>query len=122
MYTAIIVLIIIAAVLLMIFVLAQDAKGGGITAQFGGATQMMGTKKTTELIEKITWGFAIAIAFLCLSTTFFVDRTSGALPKSVNIEKAKSKKSNTPNPLQVPPKGDEKKSTPPTKQESKEKK
>ena len=42
----------------------------------------MGVRKTTDLIEKVTWGLAIAILVLCLSCAFitkkeFSDRYSG---------------------------------------------
>ena len=64
----IIVLIIIAAVLLVLVVLAQNPKGGG-ASNFGGSgsSQLIGVKKTGDLLEKLTWGFAIAIIVLCLA-------------------------------------------------------
>lgn len=64
-----IVLIIIAAVLLTLIVLAQSSKGGVGTAFGGGASQMMGVKKTGDILEKLTWGFIIAIVVLCVSVT-----------------------------------------------------
>jgi len=64
----IIVLIIIAAVFLVLVVLAQNPKGGG-ASNFGGAgsNQLIGVKKTGDLLEKLTWGFAIGIIVLCLA-------------------------------------------------------
>ncbi len=71
MYTLIIGLIIFAAVLLVLVVLAQNSKGGGLSNQFGGsgASNLIGVKKTSDLLEKLTWGFAIAIMVLSLSST-----------------------------------------------------
>jgi preprotein translocase subunit SecG len=72
MLTFIIGLILFSCVLLVLVILAQNAKGGGLTSQFGGsgATNIIGVKKTGDLLEKLTWGFAIAIMVLSLSTNF----------------------------------------------------
>jgi preprotein translocase subunit SecG len=72
LYTLIISLIIFFAVLLVLVVLAQNSKGGGLTSQFGGssASNIIGVKKTGDLLEKLTWGFVIAIMVLSLSTNF----------------------------------------------------
>lgn len=99
MYTALIVLILIISVLLVLVVLAQNSKGGGVTSQFGGAgaTQMIGAKKTTDLLERVTWGFASGILVLVLFTNFFVNQNgSGQQFSDPNIEKAQQKKTNVP--------------------------
>lgn len=93
MFSTIIVLIIIVAVFLMLAVLIQNPKGGGINSQFtgAGANQLFGVKKTTDLLEQITWGLAIAIAVFSLSTHFFVDKTGTAENSSINVQKAQQK-------------------------------
>jgi preprotein translocase subunit SecG len=70
MYTLVISFVIFFAVLLVLVILAQNAKGGGLTSQFGGssASNIIGVKKTGDLLEKLTWGFIIAIMVLSLST------------------------------------------------------
>jgi preprotein translocase subunit SecG len=92
-------LIIAIAVLLVLVVLAQNSKGGGLTAGFGGpgSSQLMGVKKTNDILEKLTWGFAIAIMVLTISTGFMIDKTGaeGAI-NSVNVERARSLPSQTP--------------------------
>ena len=72
MYGVIVTLIVIVAVLLILVVLAQNPKGGGLSSQFGGSgtTQLMGVKKTGDLLEKLTWGFAVALLVLSVSTNF----------------------------------------------------
>jgi preprotein translocase subunit SecG len=60
------ILIIISAGLLVLVVLAQNPKGGGISSQFGASSQLMGVKKTGDLLEKLTWGFAISLITLSL--------------------------------------------------------
>jgi preprotein translocase subunit SecG len=88
MYTFVIVLIIVISFLLVIVILAQNAKGGGLTSQFGGssASNIIGVKKTGDLLEKLTWSFIIAIMALTLSTNF-IDQTTGS-PSNNVLEKA----------------------------------
>jgi preprotein translocase subunit SecG len=72
MYTLVITLIILFSILLVLVILAQNSKGGGLTSQFGGssASNIIGVKKTGDLLEKLTWGLIIAIMALCLTTNF----------------------------------------------------
>ncbi len=82
MTTLLTVLIIIVAVLLILVVLIQDSKGGGLASNFSNSNQMMGVKKTTETIEKATWGLAISLLVLCVVTSFFVVGHTGTMQKS----------------------------------------
>lgn len=70
MFTLIVGTIIVIAVLLVLVVLAQNSKGGGLSNLAGGssASSIIGVKKTGDLLEKLTWGFIIAIMVLSLST------------------------------------------------------
>lgn len=72
-----IVLIIIVAVLLTLVVLAQSSKGG-VGSSFGGsgASQMIGVKKTGDLLEKLTWGFITAIIVLSLTVNVIMKPSS----------------------------------------------
>lgn len=70
MYTAITILIIITCVLLVLVVLVQNPKGGGISSGLIGSNQVMGVKKTTDFIEKLTWGLALTLVVLCLIAGF----------------------------------------------------
>ena len=60
------ILLVIVCVLLILVVLIQNSKGGGIQSQFGAANQIMGVKRGTEVIEKLTWGLAIGLFFLSI--------------------------------------------------------
>jgi preprotein translocase subunit SecG len=68
--TIIISLACVISVLLVLVVLAQNAKGGGLSSQFGGsgASNLIGVKKTGDLLERLTWGFAITLIILSLMT------------------------------------------------------
>ncbi|MFZ9046128.1 MAG: preprotein translocase subunit SecG [Cyclobacteriaceae bacterium] len=89
MYAVIVSVIILVAVLLILVVLAQNPKGGGLSSQFGGsgASQVMGVKKTSDILEKLTWGFAVAILVLTLSTNFFIEQPEQLL-SSPNLDNA----------------------------------
>jgi|SRR5688572_25192915 preprotein translocase subunit SecG len=77
MFELIVGTIIFVAVLLVLVVLAQNSKGGGLSNQFGGsgASNIIGVKKTGDLLEKLTWGFVITIMVLALSTNFVTQNT-----------------------------------------------
>lgn len=60
------ILMVVICALLVLVVLIQNSKGGGIQSQFGAANQIMGVKRGTEVIEKLTWGLAIGMFFLCI--------------------------------------------------------
>ncbi|AYB33264.1 preprotein translocase subunit SecG [Chryseolinea soli] len=79
MYTLVISLIILFAVLLVLVILAQNSKGGGLTSQFGGSTasNIIGVKKTGDLLEKLTWSFIIGIMLLSLATNFITPSAGG---------------------------------------------
>jgi preprotein translocase subunit SecG len=90
MFSFIISVIIIIALLLVLVVLAQNSKGGGLSSQFGGSStsQLMGVKKTGDILEKVTWGLAIALLVLSLSTSA-LHTTEPTGPTSPNIERAR---------------------------------
>ncbi|UYZ59962.1 preprotein translocase subunit SecG [Hymenobacter latericus] len=90
MYTAIIVLALIVCVLLALVVLAQNSKGGGLAGGFsaGGTAQLMGVKRTGDLLERLTWGFAIALIVLSLVSHMQLSNQSAGPLRSVNQQKA----------------------------------
>lgn len=70
------VLIVISAVLLVLVVLAQNPKGTGASQFTGGSSQLMGVKKTGDILEKLTWGFGIALLVLCIIGTLILKPAS----------------------------------------------
>lgn len=89
MYTLFVSLTIFASVLLVLVVLAQNSKGGGLSSQFGGsnASNLIGVKKTGDLLEKMTWGLAISVMALVLATNFTTP--SGNAATDELLERAK---------------------------------
>ena len=64
MYYLFVILIVIASLLMIGIVLIQESKGGGLSSQFNAGNQLAGVRKTTDFIEKATWGLAIAMVVL----------------------------------------------------------
>lgn len=67
-YTLFVVLIVLVAILMIVVVLIQESKGGGLSSQFSSSNQIMGVRKTTDVVEKVTWGLAalmVVISVIC---------------------------------------------------------
>ncbi len=88
MITALTILIALNAFLLMAVVLIQNPKGGGVDSTFGGqgANQMFGAARSTDFIEKLTWGLATSMFVLAIITAIIVSNgtvgTGGEIPLS----------------------------------------
>jgi preprotein translocase subunit SecG len=63
------IIIIIASILLVAVVFIQNPKGGGLSSDFGAATQLGGVQKTNDFIDKATWTLAGTIAVLSIVLT-----------------------------------------------------
>lgn len=72
MYIFLSILIVLACVLLICVVLIQKSKGGGLASDYSGGNQYLGYRKTTDFIEKATWGLAIFICVLSICAAFAI--------------------------------------------------
>lgn len=72
MYTLLVIFIVILAVLMCLVVMIQESKGGGLASSFSASNQIMGVRKTTDIIEKITWGLAVGIIVLSILSVYFI--------------------------------------------------
>lgn len=101
-----IVIIVVIAILVILIVLAQNPKGSGVSAAFGGAgtTQLMGAKRTTDVLEKITWGLGIGIFVLSLivNVSLSSDETDGAYVSPVSKDIQQNSTPQTPAPAPAP--------------------
>ena len=70
MYTIFAILIFLASLLLIGVVLIQKSKGGGLAANMSGYNQFAGVRRTTDFVEKATWGLAIFIVVLSIASSF----------------------------------------------------
>ena len=78
MYNLITVLLFITCILLILIVLVQNSKGGGLASNFQSSNQIMGVRKTTDFLEKATWGLACALLVLSIVGTAFIPRDRSA--------------------------------------------
>jgi preprotein translocase subunit SecG len=97
MFLFISILVIIACVLLTLVVLIQNPKGGGIAANFIAPQQIMGAKRSTDVVEKATWVLAVILISFSLLSNFFRPTTG----ETEAITKESKIKENTEN-AQVP--------------------
>jgi preprotein translocase subunit SecG len=98
-----VILILVTCIVIAFFVLIQNPKGG-IAANFVAPTQIMGVKKSTDVIEKATWVFAVVLIVLSLASNFF--RPSKISTENVNESRIKEtiENVNVPAaPAQTPP-------------------
>ncbi len=96
------ILIILASLLLVLVVLVQNSKGGGLASNFAGSNQVMGVRKTTDFLEKATWGLAIALVVFCLASSLLVQKTDTATKKSALEEQVANEQPVVPQGMQAP--------------------
>lgn len=94
MFTLVIILLIIVSFLLGVVVLVQNSKGGGLASGFASSNQVMGVRKTTDFLEKLTWGFAISMLVLAMIGNFVLPKNTSTGNASVIEEQIQ----NTPAP------------------------
>ena len=80
MYNVLIVLIVIAAIFLTIIVVIQESKGGGLASGFSASNAIMGVRRTTDLIEKATWGLAIAMVVFSIACAYLAPTQTADIP------------------------------------------
>ena len=85
MYTLLVILIVIAAVLMIGIVLIQESKGGGLASNFSTYNQFGGVRKTTDFIEKTTWGLAIAMVVISIACAYVAPQayTDGSVMEGI---------------------------------------
>ncbi len=84
------ILIFLASIMLIGVVLIQKSKGGGLAASASNYNQFMGVKKTTDFVEKATWGLAIFICVLSIATPFISQPTVVSANKKITLEDIKT--------------------------------
>ena len=99
MYVLLTVLIVIASILLTLLVLVQNSKGGGLAAGFSSSNQIMGVRKTTDFVEKATWGLVIAVVVMSVLAVGVHKRERAANPNEseINKEQVQHAKQTDPN-------------------------
>lgn len=76
-YTLFIVIICLASILMIGIVLIQESKGGGLASNFSASNELLGVRKTTDFIEKATWGLAIALVVCSIVCAYTAPQATG---------------------------------------------
>lgn len=97
MYTLFVILIVLAGLLMIGIVLIQESKGGGLASNFSSSNQIMGVRKTTDFIEKATWGLAIAMVVFSIVCAYVAPTASNR--ESVIEKNATEQQQTNPNNL-----------------------
>ena len=82
MFTLFVVLIILASIVLAFVVLIQNSKGGGLASNFASSNQVMGVRKTADVLEKTAAG----IMLLCFACAFIAKSEYNAAHPSTQVE------------------------------------
>lgn len=98
MYTSIVILIVLASILMCLIVLIQESKGGGLAADYSSNNQILGAPKTTNFIEKATWGLAATMIALSVISVAFLPGagSSDSVIMQQAIEQAATNPGNVP--------------------------
>lgn len=76
MYSVLVILVVLASILMCLIVLVQESKGGGLASSFADNNAMLGVRKTTDVVEKITWGLAIAMVVCSVLSVAFLNTSN----------------------------------------------
>jgi preprotein translocase subunit SecG len=91
------VLTVLACILLILVVYIQNPKGGGLSSDFGSASQLGGVQKTNEFIDKLTWSLAGLIVVLSLLITLRQPKPSKPMPQPKKTEQPAPNQNQNPN-------------------------
>jgi preprotein translocase subunit SecG len=89
MLTFILILTVVVCIALVFIVLIQNPKGGGLVSEFSSANQIIGVQKSTDTVEKITWGLASSLFVFCLIATLLGSGQRTETPEKESILKDK---------------------------------
>ena len=69
--TVLTIIAILIAIALTFIVIIQNSKGGGLSSTFGasGASQVLGARRSSDMVENLTWYLAGGLAVLCFLAT-----------------------------------------------------
>ena len=105
MYLLLVILMVIASLLMCFIVVIQNSKGGGLASGFSSSNQIMGVRKTTDILEKTTWGLAAFMVVVSIVSAYVMPTAShekGSVIEQEAIESEKTNPLNTPAPFSAP--------------------
>ena len=95
MYLFLVILMVVAAILMCFIVLIQNSKGGGLASGFSSSNEILGVRKTTDVLEKLTWGLAVFMVIASIATAYVLPSASQQ-DGSVIMEQAQQEEKTNP--------------------------
>ena len=95
MYLFLVILMVVAAILMCFIVLIQNSKGGGLASGFSSSNEILGVRKTTDVLEKLTWGLAVFMVIASIATAYVMTSASEQ-DGSVIMEQAQKEEKTNP--------------------------
>ena len=95
MYLFLVILMVVAAILRCFIVLIQNSKGGGLASGFSSSNEILGVRKTTDVLEKLTWGLAVFMVIASIATAYVMPSASQQ-DGSVIMEQAQKEEKTNP--------------------------
>ncbi len=86
MYIFITIFILLASILMIFVVLVQKSKGGGLASGFASSNQIMGVRKTTDFLEKVTWTLAATVIILSILTAKYTASHSKTPQSQIEVQ------------------------------------
>ena len=83
----------------MLLVIVQKSKGGGLASPFASTNNIMGVRKTTDVLEKATWWLFGIVAVLCIASSHFLGTGSDADSKTQQVLEQNAAKGAAPTAL-----------------------
>lgn len=96
MYSFLVILIVLTAVLMICIVLIQESKGGGLSSSFASYNQIGGVRKTTDIIEKVTWSLAALMVIISVACAYVAPQAASDTSVMENIENPTTNPNNLP--------------------------
>ncbi|PIO48344.1 MAG: preprotein translocase subunit SecG [[Chlorobium] sp. 445] len=84
----------IVSILLILVVLLQSSKGSGLASAFGigmGATQVLGVRRTADILSRTTTYLAVIFMLLCVAAEFTTRLGKEETPQESIIQKSAPK-------------------------------
>ena len=97
-YILVVIFIVIASLLMIGIVLIQESKGGGLASNFSSSNAIMGVRKTTDFVEKATWGLAASLVVFSIVCAHFapVSSTESSVMEKTATETQTTNPNTTP--------------------------
>jgi preprotein translocase subunit SecG len=100
LFGLLVVLFVICCIFLCLLILIQSDKGGGISGAIGGglggASSLLGTQDTANILTRGTTIFGVVFFLLCIAMSFLMTKQNVSVNKSLLQERAEKQQNFSP--------------------------